>query len=211
LRFSRDRSVARGVARVADRMVIDSRVHSSDPSSIRAKPTDLEYLISIRQGFLPLRLGSYMFLEPYSPHRCAHQFSLDQDIPAPLLRPISLTADLEGIGWCYTHIFRLGTDTRYQMVSTSRTSTFSRRYQQWYYEAIHSYQSYTPPVVARSTCPRDRHALLGGTVSRDHSSFPDIAIEPVDFQGLDSRFSHSSVRTILTGMFHHPFRLFFFW
>jgi hypothetical protein len=98
LRFSRDRSVARGVARVADRMVIDSRVPSSDPSSIRARPIDLEYLISIRQGFLPLRLGDYMFIEPYSPHRCAHQFGLDQDIPAPLLRPMSLAADLKGIG-----------------------------------------------------------------------------------------------------------------
>jgi hypothetical protein len=98
LRFSQDRSVARGVARAADRMVIDSRVPSSDPSNIRARPIDLEYLISIRQGFLPLRLGGYMFIEPYSPHRCAHQFGLDQDIPAPLLRPISLAADLEGIG-----------------------------------------------------------------------------------------------------------------
>jgi Plant mobile domain len=93
LRFSRDRSVARGAARAVDRMVIDSRVPSSDSSSIRARPIDLEYLISIRQGFLPLRLGSYMFIEPYSPHRCAHQFGLDQDIPAPLLRLISLAAD----------------------------------------------------------------------------------------------------------------------
>jgi hypothetical protein len=97
------------------------------------------------------------------------------------------------------------------MVSTSRASTFSRRYQQWYYEAIRSYQSYTPLVVVRSTCPRDGQPLLDDTVSRDHSFFPDIALEPVDFQGLDSRFSHSSVRTILTDMFHHPFRLLFFW
>jgi hypothetical protein len=104
-------------------------IPSSDLSSIRARPTDLEYLISIRQGFLPLRLCSYLFIEPYSPHRCAHQFGLDQDIPAPHLCPISLAADLEGIGWCYTHFFWLGTDTRYQMVSTSRASTFSRRYQ----------------------------------------------------------------------------------
>jgi hypothetical protein len=211
LRFSRDRSAARGIARVIDRVVIDSRVPYSDPSSIRARPTDLEYLISIRQGFLPLRLGSYMFIEPYSPHRCAHQFSLDQDIPAPLLRPISLAADLEGIGWCYTHLFRLGTGTHYQMMSTSRTPTFSRRYQQWYYEAIHSYQSYTPLVVVRSTCPRGGQLLLDGIISRDRNPFPDISVEPVDFQGLDSRFSCTSIRTILTGMFHHLFRLLLFW
>jgi hypothetical protein len=72
LQFSRDRLAARRVVRVADRVVIDSNVSSSDPSSIRARPTDLEYLISIRKGFLPLRLDSYMFIEPYSPHRCAH-------------------------------------------------------------------------------------------------------------------------------------------
>jgi hypothetical protein len=94
------------------------------------------------------------------------------------------------------------------MVSTSRASTFSRRYQQWYYESIRSYQSYTPPVVVRSTCPRDGQPLLDGTVSRDRSPFPDIAVEPVDFQGLDSRFSRAFARTILTGTLHHPFRLF---
>jgi hypothetical protein len=40
--------------------------------------------------------------------------------------------------------------------------------------------------------------------------FPDIAVEPVDFQGLDSRFSRAPVRTTLIGTLHHPFRLFFF-
>jgi hypothetical protein len=44
LRFSRDRSVARGVARATNRMVIDSRVSSSDPSSIRARPTDRVFI-----------------------------------------------------------------------------------------------------------------------------------------------------------------------
>jgi hypothetical protein len=171
----------------------------------------LEYLISICQGFLPLRLGSYLFIEPYSPHRCAHQFSLDQDIPAPLFRPVSLTADLEGITWCYTHLFRLGIGARYQMVSTSRISTFPRHYQQWYHDAIRSYQSYTPLVVVRNTCSRDGQVLLDDTVSRDRCPFSDIALEPVDFQGLDNRFSHTSVGTTLTGMFHHHFRLSLFW
>jgi hypothetical protein len=192
-------------------VVIDSRVPSFDPSSIRARPADLEYFINIRQGFLPLRLGSYMFIEPYSPHRCAHQFGLDQDILAPLPRPVALAADLEDIRWCYTHLFRLGTGTRCQMVSTSRIPIFSRRYQQWYYEAIRSYQSYTPLVFVRSTCPRDGQALLDGTISRDRNPFPDIVVEPIDFQGLDNRFSRTSVRTILIGMPYHHFRLSPFW
>jgi hypothetical protein len=129
LRFSRDRLATRKIARTVERSVIDSRVPSSNPSSLRTRPTDLEYFISIRQGFLPLRLGGYIFIEPYSPHRCTHQFDLDQDIPAPLLHPKSLAADLEGVGWYYTHLFRLGIDARCQMVSTSRVLTFSRCYQ----------------------------------------------------------------------------------
>jgi hypothetical protein len=129
LRFARDRLTTRRIARTVERLVIDGRVPSSDPFSIRDRLTDLEYLISIRQGFLPLRLGDHIFIEPYSPHRCAHQFGLDQDIPAPLLRPEFLTADLEGVGWCYTHLFQLGTGVCCQMVSTSRVPTFSRRYQ----------------------------------------------------------------------------------
>jgi hypothetical protein len=109
LRFTRDRLVARGVARAADRLMVESRVPSSDSSCIRARPADLEYLISIHQGFLPLKQSRHVFIEPYLPHRCAHQFGLDQDVPAPLLCPASLAADLEGVGWCYTHLFRLGT------------------------------------------------------------------------------------------------------
>jgi hypothetical protein len=94
------------------------------------------------------------------------------------------------------------------MVSTSRASTFSRRYQQWYYESIRSYQSYTPPVVARITCPRDGHVSSSGDISYGRSLFPDITVEPIDFQGLDSRFSRAPVRTTLTGTLHHSFRLF---
>jgi hypothetical protein len=209
LRFARDRLTTRKIARTVERSVIDSWVPSSDPSSIRDRLTDLEYLISIRQGFLPFRSGDHIFIEPYSPHRCAHQLGLDQDIPAPLLRPEFLAADLEGVGWCYTHLFRLGTGVRCQMTSPSRVPTFSRRYQQWYHDAIRSYQSYTPPVVARITYPHDGHVSSSGDISYGRSLFPDIVVEPIDFQGLDSRFSRAPVRTTLTGTLHHPFRLFF--
>jgi hypothetical protein len=64
-------------------------------------------------------------------------------------------------------------------------------------------------VVARITCPRDGHVSSSGDISYGRSLFPDITVEPIDFQGLDSRFSRAPVRTTLTGIFHHPFRLFF--
>jgi hypothetical protein len=110
-------------------------------------------------------VGSHVFIESYLSHRCAHQFGLDQD----------------GVGWCYTYFFRLGTGARCQMVSAYRTPTFSRYYQQWYYDAIRSYQSYTPFMVVWSTCPRDGQVSLGGIVSFDHRLFPNITVEPVDF------------------------------
>jgi hypothetical protein len=186
LRFARDRLAVRGIARVVERLVVDSRVSTFDPSSIQTRPADLEYLISIRHGFLPLRLDSYVFIEPYSPHRCAHQFGLDQNIPTHLLRLAYLATDLEGVGWCYTHLFCLGTDVCCQMVSTSRILTFSRHYQQWYHNIIRSYQLYTPPVVVHITCPHDGQASSSGDISYGRSLFSDIAMDPIDFQGLNS-------------------------
>jgi Plant mobile domain len=202
LRFAHTRLATRHMVRTTHRSVIDSRFPSRDVTSIRERPDDLAYLISIRQGFLPLRLGGYAFIEPYSPHRCAHQFGLDQDIPAPLLRPVTMAADLEGLGWCYTHLFRLETDTRCQMVSITRAPTFSRRYIQWYHSAIRSYQSYPPSTVIHSTCLRGDGASrsLVDLAAIDYSLFPDIDMAPADFLDLDSRFSHLPIRTTLTGM-----------
>jgi Plant mobile domain len=205
LRFAHTRLAIHHTISSTGRPVIDSRVR--DIPSIRSRPDDLEYLISIRQGFLPLRIGSYTFIEPYSPHRCAHQFGLDQDIPAPLIRPETMAVDLEGVGWCYTHLFRLRTGARCQMVSIARSPTFSRAYIQWYYDAIHFYQSFDPSVVISSTCPPDigSSQRLADPIIGGRDTFPVIIVAPVDFMGLDSRFSYFPARTILTGMSIHPF------
>jgi hypothetical protein len=72
LRFARGRLAARRIGRAIDRPIVDNMVPSSDSFSIRARPADLEYLISVRHGFLPLRLGSHVFIKTYSLHRCAH-------------------------------------------------------------------------------------------------------------------------------------------
>ncbi|KAF7143338.1 hypothetical protein RHSIM_Rhsim05G0112600 [Rhododendron simsii] len=42
---------------------------------------EMEYLISIRSGYLTLRSGSTKFIEPYSPHRFSRQFGFTQDVP----------------------------------------------------------------------------------------------------------------------------------
>ncbi|KAG5521474.1 hypothetical protein RHGRI_033887 [Rhododendron griersonianum] len=45
---------------------------------------EMEYLISIRSGYLTLRSGSTKVIEPYSPHRFSRQFGFTQDVPGRL-------------------------------------------------------------------------------------------------------------------------------
>jgi hypothetical protein len=100
LGLARTRLAAHHLTRTAYRSLIDVTPSFRDSSSLKGQPDDLDYFISIRHGFLSLHIGNYAFIEPYSSHRCAHQFGLDQDVPALLLCPESLVADLKGLGWC---------------------------------------------------------------------------------------------------------------
>jgi hypothetical protein len=156
LRLARARLATHHLAGTAYRSLIDAAPSSRDFVPLRGQPDVLDYFISLRHRFLPLRIGDYAFIEPYSPYRCAHQFGLDQDVPAFLLRPEFLVADLEGLGWCYSYLFRLETSFHFHMVLASRVPTFSRRYIWWYYDVICSYQSYTHSVMARNTYPRGK-------------------------------------------------------
>jgi hypothetical protein len=116
LRLGRARLAAHHLAGAAYRFLIDAAPSSRYSTPLRGQPDVLDYFISLHDGFLPLRISDYAFREPYSPHRCAHQFSLDQDVPTFLFRPESLGVDLEGLGWCYSYLFRLETGSRFQMV-----------------------------------------------------------------------------------------------
>jgi hypothetical protein len=157
--------------------LIDAAPSSRDSAPLRGQPDVLNYFISFHHGFLPLRIGDYVFI-----------------------------ADLEGIGWCYYYLFRLEMGSHFQMVPTSHAPTFSRRYIWWYHDIIRSYQSYTHSVMARSTCPRGRGSSSSGPTYDDFIPFPPLSSEPVDFQWLDNRCPCSSTRTCLTGTFQiHPF------
>jgi hypothetical protein len=207
LRLAHARLATHHLAGDAYRSLIDATPFSRDSAPLRGQPNVLDYFISLRHEFLPLRIDDYAFIEPYSPHKCAHQFSLDQNVLAFFLRPESLTADLKGLGWCYSHLFRLETGSHFQMVPTSRAPTFSRRYIWWYHDTICSYQSYIPSVMARSTCPRGRGSSSSGPTYDDFIPFPPLSLEPIDFHGLDSRCACSSIRTRLTGTFQINFFL----
>jgi Plant mobile domain len=101
LRLAHARLATHHLAGGSYRSFIDAVPSSRDSAPLRGQPDVLDYFISLRHGFLPLRIGDYAFIEPYSPHRCAHQSGLDQDVLAFLFCPESLATDLEGLGWCY--------------------------------------------------------------------------------------------------------------
>jgi hypothetical protein len=195
--------------RLTDRVIIDEIPLPGSGGGIRERLDDWEYLVSIRYGFLPLRLRDHAVIEPYSPHRCSHQFSLDQDIPLMLRRPSYLAVDLLGLGWCYAFLFRTGTGSRCQMASLSRTYMFSQSYQQWYWALITAYQSITPATLVRDVCVgyngKRKNIVSQSSIPesaiRDTDLFPAIRGEPLDFQGLDSRFSFTPFRSFIAGIF----------
>jgi Plant mobile domain len=217
LRCTRARLSTLYLGRLTDRVIRDE-ILLSRATDIRGRLDDWEYLISIRCGFLPLRLRDFAAIEVYSPHRCAHQFHLDQVIPFMLRRPSYLAVDMVGLGWCYAFLFRTGTDSRCQMASSSRTYIFSQGYQQWYWDLISTYQSITPATIVRGICV-DRNGKRKYVVSqssileptfRDTDLFPAVRGEPLDFQGLDSRFSFIPFRSFIAGISFYPVVILFF-
>jgi Plant mobile domain len=218
LRTTRARLSTLYSGRLTDRVIIDEITFSRSDHGIRARLDDWEYLVSVRCGFLPLRLRDHAVIEPYSPHRCAHQFSLDQDIPLMLRRPPYLAVDMVGLGWCYSFLFRTGTGSQCQMASSSRTYIFSQGYQQWYHTLIATYQSIHPKTVVEAVCPdkdgRRKNEIfvssILGPVTRDADLFPAVRGEPLDFQGLDSRFSFIPFRSFIAGTFFLSIVILFF-
>jgi hypothetical protein len=72
LRLAHTRLVTYHSAGTTYRSLTNVMPSSRDFSSIIDQHDDLDYFINLRHGFLPLCIGDYAFIEPYSPHRCAH-------------------------------------------------------------------------------------------------------------------------------------------
>jgi Plant mobile domain len=102
-----DRSTQRAFTfkedREVDRILLDADHDLTDAKRYR----NFEFLVSIHYGFLPLRIEDIVILEPYLPHRCAHQFGFDQDLPLSISRPVHLSATLENAGKCWLSILRI--------------------------------------------------------------------------------------------------------
>ena len=81
LRSPRDRAFPGHISRMSDHVYTDKASQHRRVRDTLCGSLEGDFLVSIHYGFLPLRLGDRIVLEPNMPHRCAHQFGLDQDIP----------------------------------------------------------------------------------------------------------------------------------
>lgn len=87
------------------------------------------------------------------PHRCAHQFGLDQDIPFRISPPSTISAGSEGLARCWSSFLRIGTGSRFLMPKTARAATFTAFYCRWFHDLVHKCKSYPPPALVTLTCP----------------------------------------------------------
>ena len=122
--------------RDSDLDMIDESPREDCPRGLVPGSTEAEFFVSIMHGFSPLRLGDRVILEPYMPHRCAHQFGLDQDVPVMIRTADSVVADLDGAVRCWTAFLRLDTRCRFTIPSTSRVGIFSAFYEKWFHAML---------------------------------------------------------------------------
>ncbi|KAF3330070.1 Plant mobile domain-containing protein [Carex littledalei] len=155
------------------------------PEGLKRGSRRLDFLVSLRHGLLPLRLGDRVILEPYMPHRCARQFGFDQDIPAMVWTGSLMAADLAGAARCWESILRTDTRVSFTIPSTSRVGVFSAAYQKWFYDMVQSCQVSDKDLVLEMVRTRRKSLLKRRQV-------PFLERAP-DLQSRDSRLSPPGV------------------
>jgi Plant mobile domain len=192
-----------------ERYIVDSHSFFRDVLRDVKKLEYLEFYISLRYGFLPLRIRELMVIEPYMPHQCAHQFGLDQDLPMVVICPKSLSVDLDGLGWCWDFLLRTDTGSSFLISKTLRTPYFSASYLRWFYRLIGSLRSIPDDfldelnhgieeIKARGTRKRKCQTSSGHDLEDNESS--TLLTAPPDFMGRDSRYSHTPSRSFIAGI-----------
>lgn len=138
--------------KVIDRLLIDEAPRSKQSRGIFESHHDAKFLINIKHRFLPVRLDEHIILEPYSPHRCAHEFRYNQGILDMLPLREHFYADPKGLSRCWTFLLRVDTGARFYMPATSRSVKFSASYHRWYHSPVSVCQDYPPEVLTEATC-----------------------------------------------------------
>lgn len=108
---------------------------------------EAEYFISIRFGWLPLRLGERIVLEACNPHRFAHQFGFDQVVPSSEHPSSSLQSDMKSISDCWFSMIRLKTGSSCKIPRATRLVQFSASYQKWFNAMTAAYHSQSPEEI----------------------------------------------------------------
>ena len=189
-------------SRDGDLDMIDESPREDCPRGLVPGSPEAEFFVSITHGFLPLRLGDRVILEPYMPHRCAHQFGLDQDVPVMIRTADSIVADLDGATRCWTAFLRLDTRCRFTIPSTSRAGIFSAFYEKWFHAMLrpcmlHPFDHWLSMVCPASSDPIRRRRV------------PSLEMAP-DLQSRDSYFAFpriDSSTSARAGMLFHVFIL----
>jgi hypothetical protein len=196
LRPSEGRMFPSYTSRDSDLDMIDESPSEDHSRGLVPGSTEAEFFISIRHGFLPLRLGDRVILEPYMPHRCAHQFGLDQDVPVMIRTADSIVADLDCATRCWTAFLRLDTRCRFTIPSTSRVSIFSVFHERWFHAMVQPCMFHTLEYWLRIVCPASSDPIRRRQV-------PLLERAP-DLQSRDSYLAPSRVdlsTSARTGMF----------
>jgi hypothetical protein len=160
--------------------------------------TAYEYLISIRQNFLPLHYGNHYILEAYNPNRGAWQFHYDQETPTMLSSLQDTPMDDATFDGYWRPLLRRGSGQRFLIPGMrSRHPKFS-----WYYQREHftnageflSHLSFYELASYSATTVRVPKRLLS------RKEIPPSDMRPSGFIGLDTFYRRSQ-----TGMRTHMY------
>ena len=119
------------------------------------------------------------------PHRCAHQFGLDQDVPVMIRTADSVVADLDGAVRCWTAFLRLDTRCRFTIPSTSRVGIFSAFYEKWFHAMLRPCILHPLDHWLSMVCPASSDPIRRRQV-------PTLEMAP-DLQSRDSYFAFPRV------------------
>ncbi|KAH7845652.1 hypothetical protein Vadar_004390 [Vaccinium darrowii] len=99
----------------------------------RLSDWEMDYLVSIRSGYLTLRSGAIKIVEPYSPHRFSRQFGFPQDVLGKLHIDIR-TCSLKNIGSHFESLVREKTQSKLRLPNREDRQTIpvTRAYLEWW-------------------------------------------------------------------------------
>ena len=163
-----------------------------------------DYLISLRDGFLPIRRDATFYVEPYSPHRFSRQFGFCQGIPGVLLGdPRTREVSYENALLYWKRLLFLGTASQGFLPcrSLALNQHISSAYKIWWPKVTISDLRSSASVLQKSTeassSRQDNDAEVGSSKKAKGKKRKD-PVADLDAEGLESDDdAHGSLRVRL--------------